>query len=110
VLAVDSFGISTSHNASPSYRYATPDCTGPRYADASSFPAYGYFDVYPTKAEPGKSLGGTIYYAKRPFRKITVMSVGAPGACMGYYEVNATVGSVGKSDYVPGYTLPLGVK
>lgn len=110
LLKIDSFGLSTPAGASPVYYYPTTDCSGPRYARADSFPAFAYFDAYPRTPEPGKSLGGTIYYAKRPLVRINLKSVGLPGACMGIYEENVIVGSVGKSAYVPGYTLPLSIR
>ena len=110
VLKIDSFGLSTPAGTSPTFYYPTSDCSGTRYVRADSFPALAFFDAYPAKAEPGKSLGGTIYYAKRPFRKMLLSSTGVPGACIGIGDPNVTVGTLGKSPYIPGVTLPISIK
>lgn len=110
VLKIDSFGLSTPVNTSPTYFYPTADCSGTRYVRADSFPALAFFDAYPATPEPGKSLGGTIYYAKRPFRKMLLNSTGVPGFCINIGEPNVTVGTVGKSPYIPGVTLPISIK
>lgn len=110
VLKIDSFGLSTPAGVSPIYFYPTADCSGTRYVRADSFPALAYFDAYPTTPEPGRSLGGTIYYAKRPFIKMSIKSTGVPGFCIANAEQNVIMGTVGKSAYFPGVTLPISIR
>lgn len=97
----------------PALLYETADCSGATYALATGVPTLGYFRPDSPLPAAGTTRSGTVYYATRPYRKITARSalylVFGIGECRATIEPDITVGGLGSAP-VSSFKLPLTFK
>lgn len=97
----------------PALLYETADCSGATYALANSVPALGLFRPDSALPAAGTTRSGTVYYATRPYKKITARSalylIFGIGECRPDNQTDITVSSLGSAP-VSSFKLPLSFK